>query len=180
MLKEPLHTEMIHENLKQVMSEEVSTMRELLSNMEQEREALLTNNMSHLKDIMDERKTLFHQIVAIREGRIMWVKKLVKSFREESIDDGQCSNIRDFHELLKDNGSHSCEILCLRDQILSLMERMNTQNSRNNYLLTHKILRTYNFLESLTPSARHNTYQDTGYCKPKQRLTTLNLLNREI
>ncbi len=115
-----------HEKLQQVMKRELETMRNLLDNMHQEEQFLLRNEKKYWSSMMEERTQLIQQLNSIQEDRQIVTKKLETLTRREHAP---------LEELLPAQDTNSWEILSLRDQMLTLLDRMNLQTSRNEMLL---------------------------------------------
>ncbi|MBP7075138.1 MAG: hypothetical protein KBA81_07130 [Rhabdochlamydiaceae bacterium] len=116
----------IHDNLQLVMKRELETMRQLLDNMNLEEQFILRKEKKYWGSMMEERAHLIDQLSEIRQSKLIITEKL------ESIT--QRSNAP-LEELLPEAHTNSWEVLSLRDQMVTLLERMNLQTSRNEMLM---------------------------------------------
>jgi flagellar biosynthesis/type III secretory pathway chaperone len=169
----------IKKSLKSILSTEIEFMREVLGNMSEEQEAILNNNTENLKKVLSERETHMCRMNEARVQRIEIVKEF--SFILHGVEswDGQMGTQMDLDKLLDKVDSDSCEILTLRDQILALLEKMNTQNGRNNYLLENKIKFNRELMSQLQPEEKNPTYDLQGDVKKKTKVATVTIINRE-
>lgn len=122
------------EHLKTFMQKEVGMMREILANMHQEELSLLLHDQRSWTQVMQDRSLMIERLSKFRLERLKVTETLEKSAAY----------------LLE-----SCEILTLRDQILALLDRMNSQHSRNEQLLEQTLL--------------HSRFDmpPTSYCDPR-------------
>lgn len=123
---------MSDESLKIVMTSLVKVLRELLANMEEEKQAILIQDATTFQTIMNQRSSL---VVLMQETQ--------KNMSHE-IDSFKAADLfKDDHEklihLAQYTGEDKVELLTLRDQILALSEKMEKQNMSNSILLGHNI-----------------------------------------
>jgi hypothetical protein len=118
-----------HNDLRLSMQKEVNLMRDLLTNLHQEELSLLMHDRSSWNQIMEERSKIVQNLSSWRTMRMEAIHKLSRLFLEK-----KAQKDSSLEELLPSQDENSCEILSLRDQMITLMERMNTQNSRNQTL----------------------------------------------
>lgn len=111
------------ENLKKSMQEEISTMREILSNILQEEVALLDHNKTCWKDLMQSRFYMVEKVKFVRKDRIEATQKLISLSDEKT-----------FNNVIMDS-EEGCEISFLLDQLIALSDKINYQNIRNQVLL---------------------------------------------
>jgi len=115
-----------HTDLQNIMKKEIDTMRELLGNLHQEEMLIIQKEVSHWKQLMEERGHLIEQLSYLRQDRIAATGIL------EAINNAH-PNVP-LEELLPPDSENSCELLALRDQMFALLDRMNLQCSRNEML----------------------------------------------
>lgn len=115
-----------HDNLQQVMKKELETMRQLLDNMNLEEQFILKKEKKYWSSMMEERTQLIERLGSIRHDRILATEKLEFLTRHSNAP---------LEELLPAQNTNSWEILSLRDQMVTLSDRMNLQSSRNEMLL---------------------------------------------
>jgi adenylosuccinate lyase len=115
-----------HENLQQVMKRELETMRQLLDNMNMEEQFILRNEKKYWSSMMEERTQLAQRLGSIRQDRHIIVEKLESLVSQENAP---------LEELLPAQDTNSWEILSLRDQMMTLSDRIALQTSRNEMLL---------------------------------------------
>jgi hypothetical protein len=111
------------ESLKSSMTKEIDLMREILSNMIQEEHSLLNQNKSHWEGLMQGRFQLIEQVKIFRQDRLNATNKLISLSDEKT-----------FEKILSDGEDIACDVIFLLDQLISLSEKINTQNSRNQVL----------------------------------------------
>lgn len=121
-----------HDHLKALMQKEIHIMREILANMHQEELCLLLNDKGSWNQVMQERSTLIERLSSLRSDRITMTEK-IEHMASLKTDTKSPS----LEQILPAEDDATCEILSLRDQLMALIERMNTQNSRNEYLFHH-------------------------------------------
>ncbi len=119
----------IHDQLQISMKKEILTMRELLANMHQEEISLLGNDIKSLEQILHERSELIQRLGNLRSIRITVTNKLSKLASTED-------TIATFDEIFSSSETLDCEMLLLRDQILALTDKMNSQLKQNQNLST--------------------------------------------
>ena len=112
------------EDLKGSMQKEISTMREILSNILQEEVALLDHDKDSWGQLMQSRFHMIEQVKIVRKGRMDATQKLL-SLSDEKI----------FNKILSENEEEACEISFLLDQLIALSDKINHQNIRNQSLL---------------------------------------------
>ncbi len=106
--------------LKNWLTQEISIMRELLSNLLQEEIALIMWDEMCWNQVIMERSLIIEKLKNLREQK----KPLKESF------------IALFADLCKSNSE--CELKFLKEQVLALTEKTASQNMRN-----HKLFETY-------------------------------------
>lgn len=114
-----------HAELQRVMKREFETLRELLANLHQEEVVILKKEPSYWKRLMNERSFLIEQLNAFRKTRFSTIKSLEEKTLQANAP---------LEKLLPLGNANSWEILSLRDQILTLSDRMSLQSSRNEML----------------------------------------------
>lgn len=111
------------EDLNRSMRKEIDLMREILSNMMQEEVSLLSQNKTSWEDLMQSRFYLIEQIKVFRQDRINATNKLLTLSDETT-----------FEKILSDEEEITCEVVFLLDQLITLSEKINSQNIRNQML----------------------------------------------
>jgi hypothetical protein len=116
-----------HAELQKIMRREITTLRELLDNLQQEESMILKKETTYWSHLIHQRGLLLKQLSDLRESRFFTIEALKhKSSQKDS----------SLEQLLPLKCESSWEILSLRDQILTLIDRMSLQSSRNE-MLTH-------------------------------------------
>lgn len=108
-----------HVDLQRVMKRELETMRQLLDNIHLEEQFILRQETHYWGSMMKERADLLEQLSVIHQKRVVVTKQLGAAPLEE---------------LLPPQDVNSWEILSLRDQMATLLDRMALQTSRNEML----------------------------------------------
>ncbi len=106
--------------LNRSMRKEIDLMREILSNMMQEEISLLNQDKSSWEDLMQGRFYLIEQVKVFRQDRINATNKLLILSDETT-----------FEKILAEEDEIACEIVFLLDQLITLSEKINSQNLRN-------------------------------------------------
>ena len=114
-----------HDDLEHLMKRELETLRQLLANMHLEEQFIMKKQKKYWGAMMEERERLFEQLESIRLHRGDTTKKIEHLF---SLKDAP------LEELLPPQHGASFEILSLRDQMITLVDRMSLQTSRNEML----------------------------------------------
>lgn len=125
-----------HIELQNLMKKEIEAMRRLLGNLHQEEVFILQKNPSLIKDLLEERIRLISDLSLIRQRRESTIEKL---------SDTTCLPLSNLEELLPTENENSWEMVILRDQILSLLDHIHLQKSRNEMLI---------HLEAYQPAAK--------------------------
>ncbi|MGH2611844.1 MAG: hypothetical protein ACRDFB_02205 [Rhabdochlamydiaceae bacterium] len=115
-----------HDYLQLVMKKELETMRQLLDNMNLEEQFILRKEKQYWSSMMEERTHLIKQLNTIRQDRLVVTEKLETLTQHTNVP---------LEKLLPEQDTNSWEILSLRDQMVTLLDRMNLQTSRNEMLL---------------------------------------------
>lgn len=167
------HTEGV---LKETMEREVGILREMLSSLRQEQQAIIHNDTDTVKAVSKDRETLIDALYRCREKRNRLMKQLKYTLTETVDGDINKSTLE---ELLKDSPTGGCEILSLREQILSLVDNLKKQSERNSYLLENKVYLTKEMIRRLYPDNKNPTYSAQGTLAQKAK-TTVMVINREV
>lgn len=178
-MSEKQKQEVEHKELRPLMQREIALMRELLSSMEAEQQALLKGDAEQLKEVITAREPLIETMSEVRNQRIEALFSL--ALEHELTLDAQGQLTEEIcHEILTlyANGE-CCEILGLRDQMLALIEAMKEQSSTNNYLLKSKIDTTRQLIQRLHPDDPNKTYNKTGSVQKKVATATVAVVNKE-
>ncbi len=109
--------------LKKAMEKEIDLMREILSNMMQEETSLLNQNKPLWEELMQSRFHLIEQVKIFRQDRMRATNKLLALSDEKT-----------FEKILSDGEEIACDVVFLLDKLISLSEKINTQNTRNQTL----------------------------------------------
>lgn len=115
-----------HDYLHLVMKRELETIRQLLDNMNLEEQFILKKQKKYWSTMLEERSHLKMQLEAISQDKIYTTKKLEKL---------TCRSNALLEELLPAQDTNSWEILSLRDQTETLLERIKEQTNRNEMLV---------------------------------------------
>lgn len=115
-----------HDHLQEVMKRELETMRQLLDNINLEEQFILKREKKYWTSMMEERTSLIQQLSEIRQNRLLITERLEAILHHPSSA---------LEELLPTQHTNSWEVLSLRDQMVTLLDRMNLQTSRNEMLL---------------------------------------------
>ena len=161
--------------LEGVMGKEISVMRDLLASMEDERQALMSDETMPLRELMNKRQGLLEKITQVRLNRIEAVKELVLLLGIHTSSDGQGGEPWMMSKLLDHRDMDSCHLLSLRDQILALLEKMNDYNTRNAYLLERNVEISRGLTRRLIPRVPTPAYsmQVAERRKPKSAVATM-------
>lgn len=111
------------EELKKSMQNEVTIMREILSNLLQEEVSLIQHDKTFWVYLMQNRFFMIEQVREFRVNRINATEKLIALSEEKTLEKISWSEKETI-----------CEIPLLLDQLITLSEKINTQNIRNQIL----------------------------------------------
>lgn len=120
----------LHEELKAALQQEISLMRELLTNLHQEELSLMLQDQGTQQQLILERGCMVEKLGLLRLSRNQKTEQIFELV-------GQQKTSSDFEQILPHTDVASCEILSLRDQLMALTEKMNRQQSRNQHLTEH-------------------------------------------
>jgi flagellar biosynthesis/type III secretory pathway chaperone len=168
----------IQDKLRDEMQREIALMRELLGSLQQEQQALVTCDPIHLQAVMQGREALLEAMGQARNARLDTLIALAQEqgrpiHTVDDLDEESC------HAILEQSADEECiEIITLRDQMLALLEAMNTHTQRNNNLLDAKIQTTRELIQHLHPDDPNRTYGRSGQEK-KSQTTTVAVINQE-
>lgn len=168
----------IRKRLKEVMGREIHIMRELLSNLHMEQESHLSNNPERLRTVLRQRECITGALGDSREERIQLIYELAAIAGKSVDEDGRIDQAKSLAVVMEYAGDESCEIMLLRDQMLALLEQLNTLSARNNYLIQHKLDNTKNLLHALQPSDPNTIYGVSG--SKKVKTAVLPIVNQEV
>jgi hypothetical protein len=115
-----------HTYLQAVMRKELETMQKLLSNISLEEQFILQKETRYWNTLMEERSQLKEELSKIHRDRLAIIEK---------IEFLACQIGVELEALLPPQDLNSWEILSLRDQMLTLADRISLQSSRNEMLL---------------------------------------------
>ncbi|HSX04298.1 MAG TPA: hypothetical protein VLG76_06175 [Rhabdochlamydiaceae bacterium] len=117
------------EQLKALLQKEVALMREILANFHQEEFSLLMNERETWTKVIEQRSDMIVTLMGLRHDRARATKEL-QELAKEKLKKTTIS----FQELFSQEDVVSGEILSLLDQILALVQKLNLQNCRNEFL----------------------------------------------
>lgn len=120
-----------HEVLKLTMKKEIGIMRELLSNLLYEEHLLTQKDILPPAYLQEDRSKLLKELFFLRRERCLTTRHIEK-ISHTSLEG---KTLRALDQLLPPDNDNSSEILTLRDQILSLVSKVNSQKNRNLLLL---------------------------------------------
>ncbi len=103
-----------YEQLKALMQKEIHLMREMLTNMHQEETSLRSNDKSGWAQALSERAQILRILSPLREERIQITKIIEKTVPK----------------------TDDCEIVSMCEQLMTLIQKVNTQNILNERLST--------------------------------------------
>lgn len=115
----------LHNNLRDGLQNEIRLTRELLSNMHQEEVSLILRDTGSVNQILQMRSEMLEKLSHLRLQREKTTEKIAKIAGDPT-------------EIMRSSIEEICsEILCLSDQLVALTERMNRQQTQNIYLTEH-------------------------------------------
>lgn len=164
-------------SLQIAMEKEVRLLRELLSSTEAEQNALLMNASQEVMRLVQPREALLDRLTQMHNERNVIVQKIESLLQKEEnipIEESEFLSILD-HPLVTNS-----ELQVLKQQMVSLLERMNTNNFRNSYLLKNKVLHTRDLFSRLQPKKINTTYGLDGCKKPASKLPGAAVINKEV
>lgn len=168
----PDRAEQEEARLRDQLKSEIRILRELLSNIKQEQNALLDNDADAVKSMLTLRDPLLTELMQARKCRQDTVNTLQRLFPDV---DGQSALL----EMLSRYGSLSSEIALLRDQVVGLLNNLERQCERNNYLIRHRVDMGRKLIEALHPAKAPQTYNKHGGMGPYVKTATVAIINHE-
>jgi flagellar biosynthesis/type III secretory pathway chaperone len=168
----------LQEALKKIMNREVHVLRELMNNMRREQEVHMNHEVAYLRPLMDERESIFHAIMEIRETRIGLMEQIADIIGVELSLEGKIDQQRGLDLLGELKGPFSNEISSMKVQIISLLDQLKTQTEKNNYLIQGKLSRTRELMQRLSPKDKNTQYGSQG--NHKKASVAVKLINREV
>lgn len=156
---------LLETDLCNAMSKEIYALRELLANLQAEQHSLLAQDNISMQQILKDRSLLIDHMQEWREKIIADIKALGMMMKIDFKDTAEISITEWLSMIIDIVGHEHCEILTLRDQILSLVDRIERQNSRIHYLLDLKASNTNSSSPQMLPKSMPQ--------KPKQKLSIL-------
>ncbi len=151
-----MSSEKLIENLEVVMRREVAILRELLSSLHQEQQALIHGQAAAVREVHKSREALVEAMSEARSERLDLIARLGEITAEH------------------------CEIVSLRAHLIELLDAVRLQTTRNNGLLENKVQMTHQIIHQLQPKDPNKTYGSKGLVKPSVKTATLTLINREV
>lgn len=174
--KAVLHPVGTESALQETMEREVGVLREILSSMRQEQQAIIHNDAELVKTISTDRESLINVLYRCREKRNKLMKQLTHTLTAQMEGDICKSTLE---EILKNSPTGGCEILSLREQILSLVDQLKKQGDRNSYLLENRVYLTKEMIRRLYPDNKNPMYSAQGTLAQRAK-TTVMVINREV
>ena len=131
--------QILEEKLQLVMNREIVALREILANLQSEQHSLLVDDNATVQAALSMRGPL---IEVMKHWRIKMIKEIKGLGEHLHLD---MTNNKDLlleewmSMIVEIIGEDNCEILCLRDQILALVDKIDRQNRRNHFLMDLKV-----------------------------------------
>jgi flagellar biosynthesis/type III secretory pathway chaperone len=122
------HWDTLHKQLQDIMKEELNMLREVLSMMRQEEEALIQRNILSKKSFGSKRSSLNKQLKILQKERSCLTKALTQAANKDFYI--HHFNSKNFNILISQDEDNSVETFHLRDQILHLMKNIKRQKDR--------------------------------------------------
>lgn len=138
-------------NLEEVMTKEVSILREMLANLAEEEQGILMNEPETIKRVIEAREPILGEMMELRAQRNAL------------------------------SGTHtSIEITSLTEQIAELLKKTERQTESNQYLIEKRIGFTRSMIDQLAPKPANQTYSPFGSFPKQTKVKTKTLINREV
>lgn len=118
----------LHRLLKESLRKEISALREILSNMNQEKELIISHDGENRKKILYHRTCLLNHLTSLHDQKIR-VLKTLSSFQTNE------PKILPLDKILKKDHVDCCETFFLHDQLTSLREKIDMQHQENKTLI---------------------------------------------
>lgn len=120
----------LHEEIKELMQQELTLSRELLANMHEEELALMMRDQRSWTLVMQMRSSMIERLSTLRTQRQQTTQKIYPLLSLHATHPS-------LEEIFPLNEEISHDIFNLRDQLMALTERMNRQQHRNSHLEEH-------------------------------------------
>ena len=161
------------EDLMAFMRRELSILREMLSNLESEHQALLISDTARMKGITESRDGLVDTLSVVRNERIRKMYTLSQSF-EIALDTDD-----DLEFLAQAIDRAGGTFADLRDQMTAIGEKVEDYGQRNAHLLHHRLDLTKELMARLQKGGEPSTYGQDGSLTGRQQKISVTLINRE-
>ena len=164
------------EQLVELLQRELSILREVLGSMQQEQNCLLGGMVDHLGPLLEERDGMMSVLEKVQGARKETITRLAaegKGLETEEVTENVLSLCIDISTPM------GTDIFLLRDQVLSVMEKIGQLTVQNSYLLQSKICLTQDMLRAVQPKPVNPTYTKRGSVAVKPEKTSLQIINRE-
>ena len=113
------------ESLQISMASLVKVLRDLLSNMKEEQQAVLIQDMFSAQVVVNQRSAIFNSMTDYRQAMMRDIDQLLVKKEEFFEGDLEREKLMRLSQII---GEDQIELLTLRDQILALMDSINNQN----------------------------------------------------
>ena len=164
-------------NLRKTMERELAVMRELLANLQEEQQAILANQTDVITKALKERESLMETIYDCRKYRCEATRQLAEASASSDLQADLTNATLDI--LHNNEDPDSCTILSVRQSLLAILENIERQTVRNNYLIQNKISLTKEMIRRLYPVGDNTTYGKDGTVGNKRRCAVA-IINREV
>ncbi len=163
------------ERVASYFKQEMDLLREVLANLLEERDALLSNQAEVLKKLSKNKDHLLESLLKIREGSQEAMRRL-----RESLGSEEASSLEDLVELYP--YEDFSDLVFLQKTLKSLIEKIQGESERNSYLLQNKVSITRQVIHRLqgNGSPKSETYGPAGYVRGAPKKTKVTLINREV
>lgn len=169
----------IDKRLEKAMEEEVKTLRDVLTSVLDEQQAILANRTEDVRQSLGKRDRLLETIERLKQRRMLLIEELRHSVGNRYDAHNEGSEMQDLLTLLHLYADDHPQISKLRDEVIQILQEVQVQTSRNSFLLKKKVDTTKTMLDELQPKTDHKTYSSDGSCKANAKRSNITLINRE-
>ena len=157
------------------LKQESDLLRDVLGLMLEERDALLSNKAEELKALSARKDKVVESLLSIRDQSKLALQclKRVLGGREAA----ECSLLEIMDEFPEEDFS---SITLYKDTVESLLEKIQAETLRNEYLIKNKVSITRDMIHRLQGDQSPNTYSPEGRIQSKNKKVKVALINREV
>ncbi|MBN4066671.1 flagellar export chaperone FlgN [Simkania negevensis] len=154
-------------------------LRKFFDNVCEEQQAIMHSDIEAVRKTVKEREPLMYKVTVVKERRVELVHRLLKQLGIDTDKEELFKNNALTNALIEKGEGGENEILSCRDKVVFLLEKIQTQAERNQYLLKAKIGQTKELVAELCKGEQYPTYTGSGSVQT-QKKKTITVINHEV